>query len=488
MNWPTIVFSPLQALMRDQVRSLQERGIQAGRISGDQVDSLNDINLELWMRGELQFIYVAPERLTNDKFKHAMKIRPPMHMVVDEAHCLSQWSQTFRAHYMMLGDFAREMNPQVISAFTATCPPEAEGHIRGVLGLANAERMCYYSRRDNLVLSSDEYPGDGQFADFVLNQTDGLTLVYATSIKRVEELAELLAERGGAKISTFYHGKLSDAAKATNMNKFMTGAARICVATNAFGMGIDISAIRWVVHRDLPGTPEALSQEIGRAGRDGEISYCRIFFDQRSVRTQEYFIDMACPEEDTVRSVFNVIRHRADLNNGVCTLNNKDLASACGFEKDRKASDQISTILTLLTANQIITKGSEKDTCASVEFLEAPSVTRLFQEQRDAIYDIGIPVGNLIEFDIEDLADRMGVPDTTIKSRMTQWQGAGLLRYYPPANLRPLRVVGDIEALPWGEISSRRADSYRKLHCVVRYCNTDDDKKHAFLESAMAGG
>ena len=132
LDWPTLIFSPLQALMRDQVQSLQEKGIRAGRVSADQSDTLNAKTLELWMRGECQFMFVAPERMHNPEFQHALKIRPFVHMVVDEAHCLSTWSLTFRESYRFLGDFVRTYNPFVISAFTATLPPFAEAEVREV--------------------------------------------------------------------------------------------------------------------------------------------------------------------------------------------------------------------------------------------------------------------------------------------------------------------------------------------------------------------
>lgn len=485
MDWPTIVFSPLQALMRDQVYGLQQRGIRAGRISADQNENLNNLTLDLWMRGELQFIYVAPERVDNEQFQHAMRLRPPQHMVVDEAHCLAQWSTTFRAAYRKLGDFARQLDPQVISAFTATLPPEAEQDIRDVLGMANAKRMHYFSRRNNLILSSEPYPGDEAFVRFVLNETSGPTLVYCTSVKRVEELAAIFAEHAGGAHSTFYHGKLSDGAKAANMERFMRGVSRICVATNAFGMGIDKADIRWVVHRDIPGTPEALSQEIGRAGRDGEVSYCRLFMDQRSVRTQEFFIDAECPDESTVRTVYSAIYNNALLNDGVCNLNNGDLARACGFEKDFSASNQVSTVLTLLVAHGVISKFKEKNSEAAIEFFETPSTTPLFRTTRDTIYELGIANGEQVNFSLVDVAEALGVPEDTLKSRLRQWSTANQLRYYPPANTRPIRVIGDIEALPWQEVRDRRIDKYKKLELVKEYARIPDDKKHAHLEQAV---
>ncbi len=487
LDWPTIIFSPLQALMRDQVKGLQDKGIKAGRVSADQNDNLNDLVLDLWMRGEIQFLYVAPERIDNPKFQHAVRLRPPMHVAVDEAHCLSQWSKTFRAAYRRLGEFVRDVNPQVISAFTATCPEEAEQEIRDVLGMRNAQRMYYFSRRNNLILSSEPYPGDVAFVRFVLNQTQGSTLVYCSSIKRVEELAEIFTDQAGPAAATHYHGKLSDGAKASNMGRFMSGEARICVATNAFGMGIDKGDIRWVIHRDIPGTPEALSQEVGRAGRDGQESYCKLFLDPKSKRTQEFFINNECPGEDVVRSVYDAIERTAAMHHGVCTLNNGDLAHLCGFEKDREASSQVSVVLTLLVAHGVLSKFTEKNSEGAVEFIETPTATKLFKETRDAIYEIGIEDGPMIKFDRLQLAEKMGVGEDTVHNRLRQWASANQLKYYPPVTVRPIRIIGDIESIPWDEVRQRRHDMYRKLELVLEYARTDDSKKHAHLEQAVMG-
>lgn len=512
MGWATVIFSPLQALMKDQVNKLQALGIPAARVTADQSDTLNDMALDLWMRQELQFLYVSPERIDNPRFKHAMAVRPLEHMVVDEAHCLHQWSQTFRPAYRHLGDFAREMDPQVISAFTATCPEEVMADIQLVLGMANAEVLEFYSRRNNLNLSSSDYPGDNDFIQWVIS-LEGSCIVYCSSQKKTEKYSAMADEAIRARVYrdasgrvapappgyndpgqvTYYHADVPTAAKAYNMAQFMSGKARIIFATNAFGMGIDKGDIRHVVHRDIPGTPEALSQEIGRAGRDEQPSWCHLFFDKRSVGTQEWFIDKASPPEETVRHVHDTLKRICDgRDNGVASLTNMELAIACGYAgaggyADKEASDHISAVLTLLSAHRIIEKHEEKDTTAYVQFVEdLVSVTPMFVQHRDAIYQIGVQADDRIAFDIADLAEIMRVEVKTLQGRLRQWaNGAGYIKYWSPAKSRPIKIVGDIETLPWEEVRNRRESSYAKLHDVIRYHHTPDHLKQQVLEEMM---
>jgi ATP-dependent DNA helicase RecQ len=487
LDWPTIIFSPLQALMRDQVLSLQEKGIRAGRVSGDQNDTLNAKTLELWMRGECQFMFVAPERMHNPQFKHAIKIRPCKHMVVDEAHCLSTWSLTFRESYRQLGDFVREQNPLVISAFTATLPQWAEEEVRTVLGLQNAVTMNYYSRRDNLDLRSRMYPGDEAFIKFLFEETQGPVLVYFYSIKRLEEMVKTMRDMHPSEV-TYYHGELGDAAKTNNMSAFMSGRARICLATSAFGMGIDKGDIRWVVHRDIPGTPEDLSQQIGRAGRDGKPSTCMLFFDRKSVSTQEFMIMVGAPHEDTVRHVFDTIKRKCDLAGGIASLNTNDIAIASGLDRLYEESKQIPACVRILAASRVIDRQEEKDTTARVRFLEITSGSKPFVQTRDAIIHYGQELRDgRFEFDVEVVAKQgLGMPDeTTLKNRLRQWKAAQWIEYEPPARIRPIKVIGHIEMVPWDTIREERAKAEGKLAAVIKYAHIEDSAKQTFLENEL---
>ena len=237
LGWKTLVFSPLVALMRDQVQGLQRMGIRAAQMSGMQTEAENAVAARQWMTGEVQLFYVAPERLSNKLFQEAMRNVKPDMVVMDEAHTLSQWADTFRSAYMKAGDFISEHNPKVVAAFTATCPPEVEGDIRRVLGMKEATRLLYYPTRENLKLTSRDFVDvSGIVQD--INAVNGPTIVYCGTIEKVEMIGELLSVALPKQVAIF-HGELPDGTKRTNQDMFMQGYAQVMVATNAFGMGVD---------------------------------------------------------------------------------------------------------------------------------------------------------------------------------------------------------------------------------------------------------
>ncbi len=288
--------------------------------------------------------------------------------------------------------------------------------------------------------------------------------------------------------STFYHGDLSDIAKANNMGAFMSGRARICLATSAFGMGIDKADIRNVIHRDIPGTPEDLSQQVGRAGRDGAPSQCVLFFDPKSVSTQEFMIMVGAPHEDTIRHVYDTIARKCKIApGGICSLSANDIAVASGLDRDYEASKQIPAIVRILAASRVIDRQEEKDTTGRVRFLEITSASRPFIQTRDEILRLGIekPDGR-IEFDLELVAKGLGMPDdVTLRNRLGQWKRSSWIDYEPPIRIRPMKITGSIEQVPWDQIRAERAKAEGKLAAVVKYAHLPDPQKQAFLESEL---
>jgi hypothetical protein len=259
----TLVFSPLTALMSDQVSKLARLGLKAGAVSSLSNDGTNHATLEAWRSGELQFLFVAPERIPNKHFAEViLQMRPDM-VVIDEAHVVANWSDNFRPEYKMIGDLIRVTAPKVVLALTATCPDLVENEIRSVFCLQDAVRLTYYPRRKNLVLNADtSNADDGRVFQYIIDSatTKGQTMVYCGSIKNVEKVTNVLQSLTKLQVG-IYHGQLPDAAKRAGMDAFMSGDASIIVCTNAFGMGIDKPDVRAVVHYDIPGSIESLAQE-----------------------------------------------------------------------------------------------------------------------------------------------------------------------------------------------------------------------------------
>lgn len=476
LNWKTIVFSPLLALMRDQVQSLQRRGLRAGSISSLQTDAENFNIIKDWAQGELQFLYVAPERLHNELFKDAMLKQPADFVVVDEAHCLSAWSDNFRSSYCRIGDYIQEYKPKAVLACTATCPAEVEDDIRRVLGLNNAQKIIYYPRRDNLNLRSFDRAGDKQLID-IIDDIDGPTIVYCSTIRNVEQLASQLGNTLGEEVLV-YHGELSPTERRINQDLFMNDKIRIMVATNAFGMGIDKANIRGVIHSDIPGSVEALSQEIGRAGRDGKPSECITLYSDDSFSIQKFFIECQFPSKREICSIMQVLKQRVN-SEGIVQITGADLAKYSRvFKRKADASIQI------LQAHKVLERHKIAEKIAKVRLdTQAPKDDERFAKYWDLVKAGGILKNGFYEFDLNWVADELGINYTTARLYFKRWAEDNVIRYIPPFFGMTTKIIGDVHMIDFNRLDIKANAAFDKLQHVVDYVETPDSAKHAFLEN-----
>jgi len=475
LGWRAIVFSPLVALMRDQVQSLNAKGIKAQALSSMQTDAENQAVIKRWAAGELQFIYVAPERLHNEAFRDAMMRVPPDMVVMDEAHCLSQWSDNFRSSYCLVGDFIREKNPKVVAAFTATCPDEVEHDIRRVLYLENAQKISYYPRRTNLHLKSENMISEMQIADFI-SGVDGPVIVYCATINRVEQTAKQLMSALREDVIIF-HGELSPTDKRVNQDMFMNDKIRVMVATNAFGMGVDKGNIRGVVHRDIPGSLEALAQEVGRAGRDGKDSVCMTFYSPDSYNTQKFFIECSYPSQSEINAVMRVLNLAAD-SNGVSQLTINDIA-----KKTNLFSRKVPAILEVLKANKIIEREKNGEKIAKIRLDEnTPEDDSRFELWWNTILEYGIEEDGFFNIDLNWFADHIGLGYQTITNHFKKWDDQSVIRFIPPYRGSATRITGSVNQIDFDRLSAKAAGAHAKLDQVLGYIKTPDNDKHSYLE------
>ena len=308
----TLVVSPLIALMKDQVDALEERGVAVTLINSTLTWNEQKERLDGMKNGAYRLVYIAPERFRASSFMSALHDVKIEMVAIDEAHCLSQWGHDFRPDYMRLGKALEDMGRPQCVALTATATPIVREDIRSVLDLREPFESISGFERPNLSFTitpvekvAQKY---GRLKKVLAENKTGI--VYCATRKRVEEVAETIHSWGLKCIA--YHGGMSDREREDTQNAFISRKADIAVATNAFGMGIDRSDVRFVVHFEIPGSVEAYYQEAGRAGRDGEASVCELLFNYADTRTQEFFIDGVNPGPGMIRDVYQFFLNEAD--------------------------------------------------------------------------------------------------------------------------------------------------------------------------------
>ncbi|WP_428027060.1 DNA helicase RecQ [Arcobacter sp.] len=278
MNGTTVVISPLIALMQDQIKALNDLDIKADMISSSQSNDENSFTMQKLLRGELKFIYVAPERFTSNEFVGVLQRININYFVIDEAHCVSAWGHEFRAEYRNLDKLKRFFPDTPIAAFTATATKKVEADIASSLKLQNAKHFRAKTLRDNLDIKVEPRISNGkkQILNFLKAHKGLCGIIYTFTRKEAESMAQFLCESGYTSMA--YHAGLSPSVKDEVYDAFVYEKIDIVVATIAFGMGIDKSNIRFVIHTSLPKTLENYYQEIGRAGRDGDMSYVYLLY------------------------------------------------------------------------------------------------------------------------------------------------------------------------------------------------------------------
>ncbi len=489
----TIVVSPLIALMKDQVDTLQKLGISARLINSSLSAAEQTSVMDELAAGKLDLIYVAPERLRNSRFLEYVGKANVSLLAVDEAHCVSEWGHDFRPDYSRLGRFReRYLNNVQTIALTATATPTVRQDIIDLLGLRAPKEFVTGFARTNLRFRvahcKSDQEKDTQITEYLKTQ-NGAGIIYAATRKRCEEVAERLSQLTGRQLGV-YHAGLDGAARHRVQEAFMGGEICSIVATNAFGMGIDKADIRFVIHYNMPGSLEAYYQEAGRAGRDGKMSDCLLLFSYSDRYIQEFFIESRYPSQETVRKVYEFLLSRPE---DPIELTLEQVRDAI---KVKDGSEAVGTSETLLAKANVLRRLDSNANHAMVRIdSDAPTLLDFLPKEaklrRRVMTAIEKVVGRRRGEDVFVRPDRLATLADVDRDQLTRTlRELTKLRsfdYVPPFRGRALHITQrDIPFekldIDFDELERRKAAEFEKLEAVIKLARTSTCRQQVILK------
>ncbi len=489
----SIVVSPLIALMKDQVDSLKALGIRAELINSSLTTSQQSDVMKRMQLNELDLVYVAPERLRNNRFIDAIAGCKIDLLAVDEAHCVSEWGHDFRPDYSRLGQFRERhlKNVQTI-ALTATATPAVRSDIADLLNLRSPSVFITGFSRENLRFSvrhcKSEKDKATELATY-LNQRTGSGIIYAATRKRCEEIADSIRDSTNRKIGV-YHAGLDPLKRQQTQDQFMQGDISVIVATNAFGMGIDKSDIRFVVHYNMPGSLEAYYQEAGRAGRDGKPSECLLLFSYSDRYIQEFFIENRYPSRDSVKQVYEFLLSREE---DPIELTLEEVRESIGTKDSNEAistAEQLlakSGVLKRLDSNSnqaIVRIDSELPTLLDVVPIEAKVRRKVLQAVESVIGDRR---GDDVYTTPKWLAKVASVERSQLTRALRELCKLKAFDYVPPFRGRGIHFLDrhkDFNELDidFVQLNKRKTGEYDKLESVISFARNPKCRQQVILD------
>ncbi len=473
----TIVVSPLIALMKDQVDSLERIGIPATFINSS--ISLEESRKRILKveNGFYKLIYVAPERFYSQEFLNSLKKIQVNLFAIDEAHCISQWGHDFRPSYTRLKQAIEQVNNPTIVALTATATLEVREDIIKQLDLKNPELVITGFARPNLqfgVMQAKE----GRKAQIVLeaiNSFDnGSGIIYVNTRNRVEELTQILLENNIEASS--YHGGMEANDRKWVQNNFLSNKVRVIVATNAFGLGIDKPDVRFVVHYDMPGTVEAYYQEAGRAGRDGKASLCLLLYNSRDRYLHEFFIKGDNPPPEIIKEIYNVLLNYEE---DTIMITYAELSEMLlGSVPDMA----IGTSIKILEKEGLIRRSKEKTGSAYIKLYKdinyiLDSISPRAKKQISTFKALSKKFGDEIvagfDINLEEVSELLDIKKASLLRTIKKLAEDNLLEYRPPFRGTEIKILERKEIsklnLNSQELKNKLKDAYSKLDKMEEY-------------------
>ena len=486
-----IVVTPLIALMKDQVQNLTDRGIKALCVNAGMSRREVELTLNNAAYGDFKFLYVSPERLGTQLFRNYLSEMNVSFIVVDEAHCISQWGYDFRPDYLQIGQIRQLVDAPVI-ALTATATPQVAEDVMERLGFEDKCLIKSGFERPNLSYIVRQTEDKlGQLLN-ICNSVAGTGIVYVRNRKKTEELAAFLASNGIS--SSFYHAGLGSDSRSDRQARWKDGSIRVMVCTNAFGMGIDKPDVRFVVHFDVPDSPEAYFQEAGRGGRDGKRSFAVLLWNSSDVKRMRQIATVSFPSLEYIEDIYHKVHIFYDIpyDSGVGRQLKFDLDEFCRKFKLQRASAYYAIVYIERTGHWTLSEDVDISTKVQVRV------------DRNELYDLSLPEPKMailletlmrrytglfsypVPIDEDFIASRIGVQVPELRQLLYKLSLEHIIRYVPCDHatvlylhhdrLRPKNV--DLDPACYDQL---KASSMERMQKMIDYVSEEDVCRSAYL-------
>lgn len=487
LNGATLVISPLIALMKDQVDSLHKIGVPATFINSSISLAETANRLEAVKAGQYKLLYIAPERFYSAEFVAALRQVKVSLFAVDEAHCISQWGHDFRPSYIKLKNAIELLGNPTVATFTATATLEVREDIIKQLGLANPAMVITGFARPNLqfgVINTQDSRKPQFVLDAISSVPDSSGIIYVGTRSRADELLQTLLAHDIEAVS--YHAGMEAADRKWVQENFMSGQAKVIVATNAFGLGIDKSDIRFVIHYDMPGTIEAYYQEAGRAGRDGQQSFCLLLYSPRDRYLQEFFIKGDNPPPEMILEIYEILKNY-ESDTVLITY-----AEIVEMLSDSVPEMAVGTAIKILEREGYVTRSHDRVGQAYLKTRNSKLATQSLKSksQHENYEKLLSKYGPELEAgmyaNLEEMAEILKIKKDSLLRLIKKLVELGLAEYIPPFRGTELKILKRVEAndvkLDFAALKHKLKHAYKKLDLMENYIYHFDCRQKYILD------